>query len=273
MTKKLYSYELIEAVCNAFGPSGCEDAVAVLICGQIDDLGAEIKRDRLGNVICRFVTDDGKADRKKLMISAHMDEVGFMVSEITDKGYLKFGNVGGIMSAVLSGRHVSVGDEKAQVGGVIASKPIHLKSAEDRLKPEKEENLYIDIGVDSEDEARKYADVGTFATFAANFGRFGKDGRMLRSKALDDRLTILHIHDNNGDGDFHLAPFTQRTFKENYTSTDWDAFIKGLKEIGYTGPLSFETFNALVLSPKPLHEPMLRFIAETGKYFKEQIEN
>lgn len=92
-------------------------------------------------------------------------------------------------------------------------------------------------------------------------------------KALDDRLTILHIHDNNGDGDFHLAPFTQRTFKENYTSTDWDAFIKGLKEIGYTGPLSFETFNALVLSPKPLHEPMLRFIAETGKYFKEQIEN
>ena len=188
MTKKLYSYELIEALCNAFGPSGCEDAVAELICEQIDDLDAEIKRDRLGNLICRFKSGTNAPARKKLMISAHMDEVGFMISEITEKGYLRFGEVGGISAAVLSGRHVAVGDEKMQVGGVIASKAIHQKSAEDRLKPEKEENLFIDIGVDSEDEARKYADVGTFATFAANFGRFGKDGKMLRSKALDDRL-------------------------------------------------------------------------------------
>ena len=133
MTKKLYSYELLEALCNTFGPSGCEDAVAELICEQIDDLGAEIKRDKLGNLICRFSPDTDATERKKLMISAHMDEVGFMVSEITEKGYLRFGEVGGIMSAVLSGRHVVVGDENSQVGGVIASKAIHQKSAEDRL--------------------------------------------------------------------------------------------------------------------------------------------
>ena len=188
MTKKLYSYELLEALCNSFGPSGCEDAVAELILSQIDDLDVEVRRDKLGNLICRFKANNDTPECKKLMISAHMDEVGFMVSEITEKGYLRFGEVGGIMPAVLSGRHVVVGDEKSQVGGVVASKAIHQKSAEDRLKPEKEENLLIDIGVDSEEEAKKYADVGTFATFAANFGRFGKNLKMLRSKALDDRL-------------------------------------------------------------------------------------
>ena len=91
-------------------------------------------------------------------------------------------------------------------------------------------------------------------------------------KTLGDRLTTLHIHDNDGNGDFHLAPFTQRTSKENCTTTDWDSFIKGLKDIGYKGAISFETFNALVLLPKQLYEPMLKFISATGRYFKEKIE-
>lgn len=225
MTKKLYSYELLEALCNTFGPSGCEDAVAELICEQIDDLGAEIKRDKLGNLICRFASNNDTTDRKKLMISAHMDEVGFMVSEITEKGYLRFGEVGGIMPAVLSGRHVVVGDEKSQVGGVIASKAIHQKSAEDRLKPEKEENLLIDIGVDSDEEAKKYADVGTFATFAANFGRFGKDGRMLRSKALDDRLGCALIIE------------LMRKLKDNTASLPLDIYFcfTTREEVGLSG--------------------------------------
>ena len=143
MTNKLYSYDLIEALCNAFGPSGCEDAVADLICEQTSDLEVETYRDRMGNVICHMPIGKTDADSKKLMISSHMDEVGFMVSEITEKGYLKFSNIGGIMTSVISGKHVSVGDEKSQVNGVIASKPIHLKSAEDRLKTEKEEAYHV----------------------------------------------------------------------------------------------------------------------------------
>ncbi len=186
MKKYLDSTELLEALSNAFGPTGCEDAVADLIVSQIEDTGAEIKRDRLGNVIAKMSFGEGK--KKKLMLSAHMDEVGFMVTEVTEGGYLKISNVGGIAGAVLSGRHVVVGDEKSQVNGVIASKAIHQKEKEERENAPKISSLFIDIGAKDGDEAKNYASVGTFGTFAPNFKRFGKDGCMLAAKALDDRL-------------------------------------------------------------------------------------
>lgn len=186
MKKYLDTIELIEALASAFGPTGCEDAVAELIEAQIDDLGAEIRRDRLGNVIAKM--SFGEGEKKKLMISAHMDEVGFIVTEVTDGGYLKVTNVGGITGAVLSGRHVIIGDEKSQINGVIASKAIHQKEKEERENAPKISSLCIDIGANDADEAKKYADVGTFGTFAPNFKRFGKDGRLLASKALDDRF-------------------------------------------------------------------------------------
>ena len=185
MTEILSSTSLIEALSGAFGPSGCEDAVAKLIREQTADLGIEPYYDRLGN-LC-FCLGGGK-NKKKIMLSAHMDEVGFMVTEITDKGYLKFSNVGGISPEVIAGRHVLVGDESRQVRGVIASKAIHHKDRDERLKPEKSDKLVIDIGAKSKEEANKLADVGTYVTFAPNFSRFGKDGRMLHSKALDDRF-------------------------------------------------------------------------------------
>ena len=185
MSKILSSVELLETLSGAFGPSGCEDAVRELIIEQTSDLDLSPGTDRLGNVCFCLGEGEGK---KKIMLSAHMDEVGFMVTEITDKGYLKFGKVGGISPEVIAGRHVLVGDENRQVCGVIASKAIHHKNSEDRLKPEKIEKLVIDIGAKNKDEAKALADIGTFVTFAPNFSRFGKDGRMLHSKALDDRL-------------------------------------------------------------------------------------
>ena len=186
MTKILSCVELIRALSDVFGPSGCEDAVAELIREQTADLKITPKTDRLGN-LCFCLGADG-TNKKKIMLSAHMDEVGFMVTDVTDKGYLKFSNVGGISPDVMAGRHVLVGDQSSHVCGVIASKAIHHKSREDRLKPEKKEKLFIDIGAKDEKEAKALADVGTFAAFAPNFSRFGKNGRMIHSKALDDRL-------------------------------------------------------------------------------------
>ena len=102
MSKILSSFELIELLSNAFGPSGCEDGVRELIIEQTSDLGIPCTPDRLGNITFRIGT--GAPDRKKLMLSAHMDEVGFMVTEVTDKGYLKFSTVGGISPEVIAGR-------------------------------------------------------------------------------------------------------------------------------------------------------------------------
>ncbi len=202
MRKITDTIELLEALTNAFGPTGCEDAVATLIEEQIADLGADVHRDRLGNVIAKM--SFGAGEKKKIMLSAHMDEVGFMVTEVTDGGYLKISNVGGIAGAVLSGRHVVVGDERSQINGVIASKAIHQKEKEERENAPKISSLFIDIGAKDADEAKKYADVGTFATFAPNFKRFGKDEKMLAAKALDDRFgcailieIMRRLHDEN----------------------------------------------------------------------------
>ena len=186
MSKILSSAELIKALSDIFGPSGCEDSVAKLILELTADLGIIPKKDRLGNI--SFCLGADGTNKKKIMLSAHMDEVGFMVTDVTDKGYLKFSNVGGISPDVTAGRHVLVGAEENHICGVIASKAIHHKDREDRLKPEKKENLVIDIGAKTEDEAKAIADIGTFVSFAPNFSTFGKNGRMMHSKALDDRF-------------------------------------------------------------------------------------
>lgn len=90
-------------------------------------------------------------------------------------------------------------------------------------------------------------------------------------RTLGSRLTILHIHDNDGLWDLHLLPYTQHV--NNYRlSTDWNGFIEGLREIHYEGTLNFETFASLKHIPKELIPAMLRLAAEIGTYFKKKIE-
>lgn len=88
---------------------------------------------------------------------------------------------------------------------------------------------------------------------------------------LGKRLTTLHINDNAGTCDSHMVPYTQRVMKGMGAAVDWDGFIKGLKEIGYEGPLSFETFRVLDQMPEDVHGEVLRLIAGIGTYFKKSL--
>ena len=89
---------------------------------------------------------------------------------------------------------------------------------------------------------------------------------------LGHRLTILHIHENDGQNDLHLAPYTQARFTKTCANAlDWEGFILGLKDIGYRGTLSFETFRVITMTPEPLHDAALSYILEVGKYFKARI--
>lgn len=184
--KKYTDIELIERLCSLFGPSGCEENVAEFIAEQIADCADSIHTDRLGSLIARI--GSGDESRGRLMISAHMDEVGFMVNEISDDGYLKFDTLGGIDASVLCGKRVTVGDENNKIAGVIASKAIHHKPREERLNTTPISSMYIDVGLSSKDDVRKYLDVGAYGTFESEFIRFGKDGKKIKAKALDDRL-------------------------------------------------------------------------------------
>ncbi len=181
---------LIRVLSNAFGPSGYEDGVRDLIIEQIEGDCDGYTVDKAGNLVAvirgRGLDYDAENPRR-VMLSAHMDEVGFMVSDITAEGYLKFGTVGGMDPRVLCGRHVRIGDGKQAVQGVIASKAIHLQSAEERTKTTPANKMCIDIGAKDGDDARKYVSVGDCAVFDSDFVSFGKDGRAMKGKALDDR--------------------------------------------------------------------------------------
>lgn len=186
---KYAGLNLIRELSLAFGPSGCEDAVRDTIIEQIKGECDAYTVDKAGNLIAVIRgrgLDYNPENPRRIMLSAHMDEVGFMIKEITEEGYLKFGIVGGMDPRVLCGRHVIVGD-KRKLHGVIASKAIHLQTAEERAKATPVKKMYIDIGAKDREDAKKYVSVGDYATFASDFVTFGKDGSMMKGKALDDR--------------------------------------------------------------------------------------
>ncbi len=186
---KIQGVELIRALSLEFGPTGCEDRVREMIRPRAEAVADRVIVDRMGDLIAVMSFGDKDADdRKKIMICAHMDEVGFMVADIRDDGMLTFGCVGGIDPSVLAGRKVFVGNEEGFVSGVICSKAIHHKSPEERETPIKPRKMYIDIGAQSREEAEKKVAVGDFGTFDSEFYAFGKGGRTLKSKALDDRM-------------------------------------------------------------------------------------
>ncbi len=172
--------KLIEKLSTLNGVSGDESVVANAIIEEIKDF-CEYKIDALGNIIA-FKKGAKKANHT-LMICAHMDEVGFIVTNVAEKGYLKFANVGGICGGALFGKRVVFGDKK--VYGVIGSKPVHFLKKDQETKFPETDSLYIDIGAKSKEEALKVVSLGDRATFDSDFVEFG-DG-LIKGKALDDR--------------------------------------------------------------------------------------
>ncbi len=177
--------ELLRELCLAFGPSGCEFSVASLVTEKLTALGYNSYTDRVGNVMVHLPCENAP----RVMISAHMDEVGFIIHELTDDGYIKFRTLGGIDPRVLCGKHVTVETKSGDfIQGVIASKAIHHQSAEDRKTVTPIKNMYIDVGAKKKDELNEIVEIGCCATFDSKFVQFGSDGAFIKSKAIDDRL-------------------------------------------------------------------------------------
>lgn len=173
---------LVTELCNLNGVSGDEERVRQCIEGKVKPLATTIETDALGNLI---VFKKGKVQPKeKMMICAHMDEVGLIVTDITDSGYLKFAFVGGVDRRVTIGKFVVLGDEK--ISGLIGLKAYHMVSAEEEKKTPKTEALYIDIGASSREEAEKLVPLGTYGAFTGKAEAFSDS--LYKGKALDDRL-------------------------------------------------------------------------------------
>ena len=176
--------KLLERLCKCDGISGDEGKVRELIIEEIKPYADSISVDNLGNLI---VHKQGKNRAKsRLMLSAHMDEVGLMVTDITSDGYLKFDEVGGIDGRVLLGKSVTVG--KNRINGVIGVKPIHLCKGEENARIPELSEMYIDIGADSKEDVLKHIKYGDSINFVSDFTATADS---ITSKALDDRFGCL----------------------------------------------------------------------------------
>lgn len=172
--------EHLEKLCLLNGISGDESDVRDYICGQLDGI-CDYKVDNLGNIIA--FKKGRKTPEKKLLIDAHMDEVGFIVTYIKSDGTLSFSAVGGIDTAVVTGRHVKIG--KNGINGVIGSKAVHHLSAKEKDTVPEFKGLYIDIGAKNKEEAEKYVKLGDSVCFDSEYISFGDD--KIKCKAIDDR--------------------------------------------------------------------------------------
>ena len=174
----------LEILSLAFGPSGMETPVADEILRLADGHYDAVERDCFGNIIFKISSD---SEKMPLMLSAHMDEVGFIITDVDEYGYLHFLNIGGINNAVIAGRRVMVECTDGKfIPGVICSKPVHLQSAEEKDKPIPPDELCIDIGATSRKEAKHFVNEGCYATFDSEFVNLGDD--QVKCKALDNRF-------------------------------------------------------------------------------------
>jgi putative aminopeptidase FrvX len=176
---------LLEELSNAFGPSGCEDEVRRTLARALHGKVDELQTDALGNLIA-FKRGTGSGPRLKVMIDAHTDEVGLMITRIEKNGLLGFRAVGGIDQRLLLAKGVVVGQDR--IRGVILAPPIHLTKPEQRKQVIKIDQLVIDIGASSQDEAKGMVKVGDYAAFDTRFQVLSQDGcRTVKGKAFDDR--------------------------------------------------------------------------------------
>ena len=161
------------------GVSGNEAAVRDYSLERIRPL-ADVRIDRMGNLIAHKKGTEGA---RHVVLCAHMDEVGLMVTGIDDKGYLTYDTCGGIDPRVIVSKRVLVG-EKA-VPGVIGAKPIHLQSKSEFESVMKHDSLVIDIGAKDKADAERQVNKGDFVSFDSEWVEFGAG--MVKAKALDDR--------------------------------------------------------------------------------------
>jgi endoglucanase len=174
--------ELLNKICTTPGAPGFEQKVRELVIQEVKDLADEVEVDNMGNV---YAIKRGEGD-KKIMVGAHMDEIGFIVTHIDDKGFVRFHTLGGFDPKTLTAQRVIIHGKK-DVIGVMASKPIHVMSPEERNKVAKTKDYFIDTGL-SADEVKELIGVGDSITREREFIEMGN---CVNGKSLDNRLAVF----------------------------------------------------------------------------------
>ena len=179
--------ELLERLSNAHGLSGYEGSVRQIIENEVRPYVDEIKTDKMGNLIATKL-----GDKPVVMLAAHMDEIGLMVKYVDDKGFVHFTKSGGWFDQTLLNQRMILHTERGAVYGVIGSKPPHAMKEEDKKKPVQAEDMFIDVGATSKEDAEKLGvKTGTPITSDTEFKSLGND--RVTGKAFDNRAGCVML--------------------------------------------------------------------------------
>jgi putative aminopeptidase FrvX len=179
-----FTLNLLKELTETPGVSGYETPIRTVIRKYLGKYG-ELTQDKIGSVICR---KQGTAEKPRIMLAGHMDEIGFMVKQITPEGFIRFLPLGGWFDQVLLGQRVIIQTKKGDVIGVIGAKPPHLLPPEERDKVVKRKDMCIDIGALSKDDVDKAGvQLGDPIIPRADFVELA-GGKTYLSKAFDDRV-------------------------------------------------------------------------------------
>jgi putative aminopeptidase FrvX len=223
---------LLEQLCNACAVSGDEGEVREIVIDQIQPFADGLKVDALGNVLA--IKKGLQSAQLRVMLAAHMDEVGMMITQDEGEGIFRFENIGGINPSGLTGKTIWIGHD--HVPGIIGLKPIHLLENNELNNPVSKSELRIDVSPDNASKVK----VGDRATFTPSFTRFGQS---IRSKALDDRFgvaTLIELFQSAPDHIDFLAAFTVQE----------EIGLRGAKVAAYT----FNPDLAIVLDCTPAND-------------------
>ena len=173
----------LERLSNACGVAGRETEVRDLVAELLKSYTDEVVVDKLENIIA---IKKGKKNQPKIMLAAHMDEVGLMVKHITKEGFIKFTKMGGIDDRILLAQKVNVYTDKGTLPGVIGSKPPHIQKEEERKKIVAYDELFIDVGAENREDAQQMGiKIGDAVGFEGKYTKLYKD--IVMGKAFDNR--------------------------------------------------------------------------------------
>ncbi|WP_372997369.1 M42 family metallopeptidase [Lutispora sp.] len=216
--------DLLKELVEAHGVTGFEHEAAKVVEKYFLPYSDEIKIDKMGSL---SAIKKGKAQSpKRIMLAAHMDEIGLMVKKIDDKGFIQFTNVGGVDQRTLLTQEVIIHGKK-DLFGVIGSKPPHILEASERKKAVKMEDMLIDVGLSKED-VEKYISIGDPITIRRKLMNLQND--MVAGKALDDRAGVAVMYE------------CLKELKNMHHDCDVYAVATVQEEVGYRGaiPATFE---------------------------------
>ncbi|HSZ72080.1 MAG TPA: M42 family metallopeptidase [Cytophagaceae bacterium] len=176
-------FSLLKKISETPGVSGYEKSIRDFLVQELKTLGVQYSIDAIGNLI---VLKKGRDSSKRVLVAAHMDEIGFIVTHVDSQGFVRFNALGGFDPKTLTSQRVIVHGKKDLLG-VMGSKPVHVMTADEKNKPAKLEDFFIDLGLPKE-EVDKYVSVGTPITRERTLEWLGD---CVNGKSLDNRISVF----------------------------------------------------------------------------------